>query len=160
MMIRFRIRDWLTVFYVRKSKKVTGLNSTLINGDSMLMLDCDGVKLVDLQIELRRLMEKYRLPNCHIFSTGRKDSFHVYSWISRPFLKCLAIAADCNYIDEKYVYFSARRSHFTLRTSHKEKREIKYHSTIYSRFADESSPYALSSRVNYYTASKLGIKDG
>lgn len=157
MMIRFRIRNWLTVFYVRKSKKVTGMNSDLINGDSMLMMDCDNVKLVDLQIELRRLIEKYRLPNCHIFTTGRDNSFHVYSWVSRPFLKCLAIASDCNYIDEKYVYFSARRSHFTLRISPKSNRTIEYHSTIFSRFADESSPYALSSKVNYYTASKLSV---
>ena len=157
MMTRFRIRDWLFVFYVRKSKQVTGLNSTLINGDSMLMMDCDNVKMLDLQNELQRLKEKHKLPDLHIFTTGRLNSYHVYCWVSRPFTKCLAIAADCDYIDQKYLKFSMRREHFTLRISDKQGREIEYYDTIHSNYSNESQPGDLATRVTYYTASKLSV---
>ena len=160
MMIRFKAFGRMNVIYSRRVTWVEGINSTLKNNHSILMIDCDDINMYHLKNECKRLIEKYKLPRIDIFSTGRKDSYHLYCWCSRTFRECILIAMDCYYTDKKFIQFSLGRGHFTLRISKKNHRPISYVTSVESSIDNESIMYDLQSTTSYMTASRVYSHNG
>lgn len=161
MYLRTKILNRRIVFYWRKITTVEGVNSDTLDGYHIPLLDTDDCTLLDLVVEMRRLQKMFNLGDVSICNTGRENSFHVYVWNKMTWRECVAVVANCRYIDMKHLHFSIRRGHFTLRISPKTGRKITEIYRIESSNPTTASYKDFKSFVTYETASKLGdVKNG
>ena len=155
MYLRFKLFSCRIVLYIRKVKPVLGVNSTLKTGLHIPMFEYDHINFRELLTEIRFLQELYRLGDCHILSTGRPDSYHVYYLSALSWRKALQVCATSQIIDLKHLGFSISRGHFTLRLSRKGNRKIDLTDIIKSSFGNTADIKDLQSYVIYETAVRV-----
>ena len=125
MYLRFKLFGRRFVMYQRKVVTVKAVNSSLDEKYHIPMIDCDTINIINLMNEVSRLQQLFELGDASICSTGRPSSFHVYFWTRVTWRQAVMVASMCHYVDLKFLEFSLRRGHFTLRISDKKGRPIK-----------------------------------
>lgn len=149
---RVDIHGYRLALNFARTATVTGINSTLSDGQHILMWDFDGSALDKVTEALRRVQHDWQLPTISMVSSGKPNGFHAYCLQRHEWLHALAIVALTPLIDPLYVKWCAFRSHFTLRLSAKEGREVTpLKETLFSLVPMDVLPEELRSFVQYET---------
>ena len=154
MFTKFKILNYRVMIYARRVYKTSGVNSQLGDGLHIPMFDCDSVNIRELETEVMRLQELFRLGRCVIVNTGRPDSYHVYFMNKIGWRRSIQIGLECRYVDLKHIQFSLKRGHYTLRLAAKANRTLFVTSIIESMYEITASKDDLNSFVLYETANK------
>ena len=154
MFTKFKIFNWRIMVYARRVYKTGGINSKLASGLHIPMFDCDKVNIRDLETEVIRIQELFRLGRALIVNTGRPDSYHVYYLTKTDWRQCIIIGANFRYVDLKHIQFSLKRGHFTLRLLPKATRTLFVTSIIESMYESNVTKDEINSFVLYETANK------
>jgi len=128
---------------------VQGINSTLPDGNHIIMWDFDNPDIEPSRHILRNLQSTYRLPAIHLSRSHPGGGFHAYCLKKMSWLDSLHIVAGTHGVDPEYVRLCAMRAHWTLRLSDKGKGLPVFVETIPSGWPEDVRPDELTSYVDY-----------
>ena len=152
----FSIGGYRISVFVRKVQIVDGIKSVLPDGNHVIMLDMENASLRQVECEIWRLQNKYRLGSADIFQSSDSDHYHVYVWSRVSLRLLLQIMCDCRYEDYKHMFFSAKRRHAVLRLTDKGGSQIRYLQSVSSINRDTCSHRDLQYFTRYQTANRVG----
>lgn len=119
MIKRLYFRGYKIGFSIAKIERVVGVNSTLKDGNHLLMWDFDDTTLETVTQSLLKVQLKYELPRVYILETKEATNYIAYCFTRLPFLTVVSIIADTEGVDYQYFRFGVYREKFTLRVSAK-----------------------------------------
>ena len=119
MIKRFYIGSYKLGFSFSKIERVVGVNSTLKDGNHILMWDLDNTTFEKVRDTLLAVQLRHKLPRMYILETKEGTNFIAYCFTRLPFLKAASIIADTEGIDYQFFRFGVYREKFTLRVSGK-----------------------------------------
>jgi hypothetical protein len=151
MIFKIRICNWRFTFTFAPVTNVEGVNSTLPEGDHIVMWDFDDVPIALVTNTLCLIQMAYGLPNIYILCTGTKDHYIAYCFKAMPWRCSVQVVASTDYVDPNFFKYGVYREHWTLRVSPKEGRRPHIVSTIYSDIPEDCSINELNSWTNYET---------
>lgn len=107
--------------YLRIGKRttVTGINSQVGDGESVLFWEFDRLPFETVREILEDIQWDNRLPNIYILQASTQESWHAVSMKRHCWLLALSIVAGTPGVDPDYVRLAAYREHFTLRLTDK-----------------------------------------
>ena len=152
MFAKCKILNWRIMIYARRVYKTGGINSKIGGGLHIPMFDCDQVNIRDLEVEVKRVQELFKLGRSIIVNTGKPDSYHVYFMNKLEWRQCITIGLNLRYVDLKHIQFSLKRGHFTLRLLPKATRTLFVTSIIESMYESNATKEDFTSFVLYETA--------
>ena len=152
----FSLGGYRISIFVRKIVVVDGIKSILPDGQHAIMMDCENCSLRQLEQEIWRLQNKYRLGSADILQSSDGDHFHVYIWSRVPLRRLIRIMLDCRYEDWKHIFFTMKRKHSVLRLTAKSGSQIAYLQAVSSPYVDTCSHKDFRSFVRYQTANRVG----
>jgi len=123
MIIKVKIGPWLFKGLIAYTERVAGYNSTLRNGDHILMWDFDDLPLEDVVVEIGQIIQYFRLPCAEIFDTGKSNHWHVVIRKRVPWWLARHIVAAAEHVDKSFFLYGIWRNYFTLRFSAKNGRQ-------------------------------------
>jgi hypothetical protein len=135
-------------------RKVIGVNSTLPNGQHILMWDFDDIPLDVVEVALALIQDIYNLPNIYILNTGKVEHFIAYSFEALDWKDSIEIVAATPHIDRNYFKYGVYRDHWTLRVSPKEGRKPKLVKVLWSERPETASISELNSWTKGYPHAK------
>lgn len=147
MIIKIRIAHWRFTFTFAPVTDIIGVNSTLPEGDHIVMWDFDEVPLEEITFELRWLQVKYNLPNIYIFNTGKPDHYIAYCFKAMPWKASVEIVAGTLAVDPNFFKYGVYREHWTLRVTPKEGRKPKLIKILHSNIPEDANISELNSWV-------------
>ena len=151
MIIKVTLGRWRFTFSMAPITKVMGVDSTLTDGNHILMWDFDTDTLAAIEGTLRSLQKQYRLPDIRISQTGKEHGYHAVCMARKTWRDCVEILAATPLLDWNFFKYGIYRGHFTLRVGPKLFRKIKFLKTLKSEEPDESTLEELKSWVRYET---------
>lgn len=128
---------------------VSGVNSTLEDGNHIIMWDFDTAALDEVRGWLRGIQQVYQLPTIYIAFSSNNHSFHAYCLTRMPWLQTVSIVAATGGIDPGYVAMCAMRGHWTLRLSDKGKGAPRHAYTLPWPVVEQATLTDLKSWVTY-----------
>jgi len=147
MIIKIRIAHWRFTWTFAPVTDVTGVNSTLPEGDHITMWDFDDVFLHEVIDALSTVKYFYGLPNIYILSTGKLKHFIAYCFKALPWRDSVRIVASTNHVDPNFFKYGVYREHWTLRVTPKEGRKPRLVKILYSKIEEDCSIDELNSWV-------------
>ena len=151
MIIKVTLGRWRFTFSMAPITKVMGVDSTLTDGNHILMWDFDTKTLEEIKLWLRAVQRMWELPPIRISQTGKEHGYHAVSMARREWRMCVAIIAGTRFVDWNYLKYGIYRGHFTLRVGPKLFRKITYIGELKSKIPDEAKLEELKSWVKYET---------
>jgi len=151
MILKLTIFNWRFTFSCAPITKVIGVNSTLPNGNHILMWDFDDTGLNNVIDALLSAQRVYELPTIYIVETKKDKNFAAYCLKETLWRKAIEILTFTKGVDYNFIKYGIYREHFTLRVSPKCGRKPKL---IYKLFSDEPEDVKvkdLKSWVQYET---------
>ncbi|GAG93430.1 unnamed protein product [marine sediment metagenome] len=130
---------------------VYGVNSTLPDGNHILMWDFDDTYLDAVAINLSRVQSIYNLPNIYILETKKDKNFIAYCFKSCTWHKAIEIIAFTRNVDANFFKFGVYREKFTLRVTPKSGRTPKLVFTLKSNVKETANIKMLQSWTQYQT---------
>jgi len=125
MIFKLRIGHWDFTTTITQFTKVIGVNSTLPDGNHILMWDFDEQELSDVCVALKEAQAEYKLPSIIVLNTGAPNHFIAYCFVRMPWIQTVGIVASTPYVDYNFFKYAVLRKRWTLRISDKEGRNIK-----------------------------------
>lgn len=147
MIIKIRIAHWRFTWTFAPVTDVTGVNSTLPEGDHITMWDFDDVFLHEVMDALSVVKYFYGLPNIYILTTGKLKHFIAYCFKALPWRDSVRIVAATNHVDPNFFKYGVYREHWTLRVTPKEGRKPRLVKILYSKIEEDCSIDELNSWV-------------
>jgi hypothetical protein len=151
MIIKVTLGRWRFTFSMAPITKVVGVDSTLKDGNHILMWDFDTDNYEAIVKALTRVQFHYHLPHVHIATTGKGHGFHAVCLKRTPWRKAVEIICATEGVDYNFIKYGIYRNHFTLRISPKCGREIRFAGTIGGNYPEDVSIEELNSFVHYET---------
>jgi hypothetical protein len=151
MIIKLTIGRWRFTFSMAPITKVIGVDSTLTDGNHILMWDFDTDKLEHIELALRDVQHRFELPSIRISQTGKEHGYHAICLVRMDWRSCVAILGCTHFLDWNYFKYGIYRGHFTLRISPKCFRKIKYLKMLRSNILENATIEELASFVKYET---------
>lgn len=113
---------------LKKDNVVIGINSNSFfdskeRNKHILMLDYDEKSLEEIEEELKRIQQKYDLPDMHIYKSS-ETGYHVYCFTPLTYEEMLKIVMDTN-ADKGFKYCILKYGYATLRITPKKFKESK-----------------------------------
>lgn len=144
------IFDCIIKLQFRKVEIRHGLCSKNYETDMHILLwDFDNDILESVIHELKRLQNKYLLPDIYILESS-ENHYHAYSFTARNLQEIIHILSDTKSIDIDYLRLGMARGYYTLRYSPKMNNRICIIGVLPSNVNYEMSP--LDVTINeYYT---------
>ena len=175
MILRMTVKKIRVTLTIARIAKVIGVNSELEDGKHILMWDFDDVLLPDICQDLRRVQTRYLLSDIHICRTKEPTeavtelgengldlivktpatygNYIAYCFSSQDWKTAVEIVAQTHLVDWQFLRFGVYRSHFTLRVTPKNEREIKLAHRLEGYELPDCKPSDLKSWVRYETLS-------
>jgi len=147
MIIKIRIAHWRFTFTFAPVIDIIGVNSTLPEGDHILMWDFDNIPLDDVITALQGVKYFYTLPNIYIFNTGTPDHYIAYCFKAMPWRHSVAIVAATIGVDPNFFKYGVYREHWTLRVTPKEGHKPKLVKILHSTIPEDANISELNSWV-------------
>jgi hypothetical protein len=151
MIVRMRLGPVRIAFTIGLVEDVVGINSWLGGDDHVLFWDFDGLDLETVKRNLRRVMKRYKLPDVHIFSMGKPNSYTAMCFARFHIKKVIEILAATEGEDLAHLRFGCFRKRWTIRLSDKCGRSFRYVCTLKGYRKPDVSPWQLKSWVAYET---------
>ena len=153
MIKRLKIGHYRLTLTWARVRKVTGVNSTLEDGNHILMWDFDDVPIDKVADALRTVQARYWLPETHLLRTKEPDNYIAYCFERLDWKRAVEIVAQTEHVDWQFFRFGVYRGHFTLRVTPKGDRHIKKVDTLEGYCLPSVKPTELKSWVKYETLS-------
>ena len=151
MIVKITIGSWRFTFSMAPITKVIGVDSTLPDGNHILMWDFDHVDFWQVHDALVEVQQVYMLPRIYICRTSPRQGFHAWCFKRVPWRKAVEILAYTKHVDWNYFKYGIYRGHFTLRVSPKCGRKIKLEYILESPHKEDVPLHELRSWVQYET---------
>jgi hypothetical protein len=151
MIIKVTLGRWRFTFSMAPTTKVVGVDSTLKDGNHILMWDFDGHTFDEVVCNLLKVLRRYKLPKIHICETNKDKKYHAVCFKRTPWRKAVEIICATEGVDYNFIKYGIYRNHFTLRISPKCGREIRFAGTIGGIYPEDVSIEELNSFVHYET---------
>lgn len=127
---KFRIGNFQVSLMAGPVTKVTGVNSTLKDGQHIVMWEFDETEELKVQAALWAVLCAHNLSDIHIARSHPDGGFHAYSFQRMSFVNSLHIVSGTAYVDPNYITLCAMRRHWTLRISDKGQGQPEYRMTL------------------------------
>jgi hypothetical protein len=147
MIVKIRIGHWRFTWTFAPVTDVTGVNSTLPEGDHVTMWDFDDVSLNLVVAVLEEVQCFYKLPNIYILNTGTPDHHIAYCFKAMPWRESVQIVASTKYVDPNFFKYGVYRERWTLRVTPKEGRKPRIVEILRSTVHEDASIDELNSWV-------------
>jgi hypothetical protein len=154
MIWQLRIGNWKFTFTFAQVTDVIGVNSTLPDGNHILMWDFDNVPLSHVETALKTKQQTEGLPNIYILNTGKPNNYIAYCFKACSWRNAYGIVASTPFVDWNFIKYAAVRGHFTLRVSPKNGRKPRLVKVLKSRVPETASIRELRSWVKYETLTR------
>ncbi|MBW2559877.1 MAG: hypothetical protein JRE40_03360 [Deltaproteobacteria bacterium] len=151
MIYKWQIGKWRFTFTVAPTTEVTGVNSTLKDGNHILMWDFDDKTLDQVRYSLKIVQDQYKLPNIYICNTGKENHYNAYCFFRVPWQLAMEIVVSTPNVDLQFFKYSVYREHFTLRISEKEGRDWRLVDVLKGRGTGNVALSELESFTKYQT---------
>jgi len=151
MIFRLRIGSWRFTFTFARVADVIGVNSLLSDGNHILMWDFDDELFPNVEMALRWIQNRYRLPNIYILNTGMRGHYIAYCFKRVTWNLAVEIIASTPLVDYRFFKYGVYREKFTLRVSPKEGRKPRLIKILKSKAKETASIPELRSWVKYET---------
>ena len=151
MIIRFKIGHIRITFTIARVTEVVGVNSTLPDGNHILMWDFDDTKLQTVADELTRVQIIYQLPKIYILETKVNTNYIAYCFKKCTWRKAVEIIASTKGVDSNYFKYGVYRGKFTLRVTPKSGRDMQLVATLFSSRPEDAYITDLKNWVKYET---------
>lgn len=119
MFTRFKIGGIKVTFTVARVVKVIGVNSTLNDGNHIIMWDFDHKTLREIKRELGRVQIIYQLPDIVILRSSEPDNYIAYCFKRCDWVESMRIVLSTEGIDLNFFKYGVYRGHWTLRVTEK-----------------------------------------
>ena len=130
---------------------IVGVDSTLPDGNHIIMFDFDATTLNKVITEMLKVQMVYKLPTIYITETSPDTGFHAWCFKKVSWMKLIEIMAFTKGIDWNYFKYGVYRKHFTLRVSSKCGRIIKPITKLPSPVPEDVTIHELRNWVQYET---------
>ena len=151
MILKLTIFNWRFTFSCAPITKVIGVNSTLPNGNHILMWDFDDTCLNNVIDALLSAQRVYELPTIYIVETKKDKNFAAYCLKETLWRKAIEILTFTKGVDYNFIKYGIYREHFTLRVSPKCGRKPKLIYKLFSDTPEDVKVKDLKSWVQYET---------
>jgi len=151
MIKRLRIGSYKMSFSIAKVERVEGVNSTLRDGNHILMWDFDDTTFEKVRDTLLAVQLKYELPRVYILETKEATNYIAYCFARVSFTKAISIVADTEGVDFQYFKFGVYREKFTLRVSAKARGRPRLVCILPGCIANQAGLDDLATWVSYET---------
>lgn len=151
MIFKIRIGHWRFTFTFFMSTCTRGVDSTLSNGQHILMWDFDDIPDFDVDAILRWVKNTENLPKIYVLWSGKGDHWMAYCFKRCTWEKSISIVALTPYVDYNFFRFGVMRKHWTLRIDKKQGRKPQLAWIIPSDVQEDASPDELIGFVTYET---------
>ena len=151
LLIKRSIGDWRIILSVGRVTGVQGVNSTLTDGNHMLMWEFDTTAYAPVYLALAQAQRRYTLPEIRILQSHPDGGFHAYCWTRMPFIRTVTIVSSTPGVDPGFITMCCARRHWTLRLTDKGQGTPKLMSVVKSLLPDESDISDLVGGVHYTT---------
>jgi len=139
MMIKIRIGNFRFTWTFTQVTEVIGVDSTLPEGDHIIMWDLDDVPFNLVHDVLQQVQWIYGLPNIYILNTGKPDNYIAYCFKAVYWRDSVKIVAATPYVDYKFFKYGVYREHWTLRVTPKEGRKPRLATILHSTVPEDCS---------------------
>lgn len=147
MMIKIRIGHYRFTWTFTQVTEVVGVDSTLPEGDHIVMWDFDDIPLDLILDTLQEVQYFYQLPNIYILNTGKPDNYIAYCFKSMHWRDSVQIVASTKYVDYNFFKYGVYREHWTLRVTPKEGRKPRLATILHSNIPEDCSVSELNKWV-------------
>jgi hypothetical protein len=154
MIWQLRIGNWKFTFTFAQVTDVIGVNSTLPDGNHILMWDFDDYPLKDVEYILKVKQRHHQLPNIYVLTTGKPNHYIAYCFARYPWRAAFGIVASTHGVDWNFIKYAAVRGHFTLRVSPKNGRKPRLVSILKSKHPESAQIRELRNWVKYETLTR------
>ena len=154
MIFKFRLGKFRFTFSFAPVIDVTGVNSSLGEGNHIAMWDFDGIPLFKVVKNLLKTQRHFKLPNIYLFQSSEGNNYIAYCFTKRKFLEVMKIIAYTDGVDFSFFKYGVYRERFTLRISEKNGFKPKLLTVLKSRYPEEASLPELKSFVKYETLAR------
>lgn len=151
MIIKITLGSYRFTFSMAPITHVIGVNSTLEDGQHIIMWDFDGTDFATVRNELERVQAIYNLPNIYITETSKDTGFHAWCFKRVNWRKLVEILAFTQGVDWNYFKYSVYRKQCTLRVFPKCGRKITHIHTLKSQVPEDVDIHDLRKWVKYET---------
>lgn len=151
MIIKIRLGHYRFTFTIASVVDVVGVNSTLPNGNHILMWDFDSTKLGTVIRNLKNIQAIYNLPYIYILETKKHTNYIAYCFKQLLWGKVVEIIASTHGVDENFFKYGVYRRRFTLRVTPKTNIKPKLAHILFSEYPEDCSIKELKSWVKYET---------
>jgi hypothetical protein len=158
MIWQLRIGNWKFTFTFAQVTDVIGVNSTLPDGNHILMWDFDNVPLKKVVKALKAVQAKHKLPDIYVFNSGKPGNYMAFCYKRLKWRSALAIVLETKHVDYNFIKYAVWREHFTLRVSPKCGRWIRCIGVIKSKHKPTANVKELKSWVEYETLTRSSKK--
>lgn len=160
--IRIQLASWRLTFTIAPVSAVIGVNSTLPDGNHILMWDFDDIPYPKVRNELQRVQGVYELPRIYILSSGKPRHHIAYCFKKVGWRTAVEIITFTHHVDWGFIKFGVYRGHFTLRVTPKSGRKPYLKRILPSEVQEDVFILELKSWVSYQTIPdnyKLELKE-
>ena len=151
MIFKLRIGRWRFTFSMAPLTDVVGVNSTLPDGNHILMWDFDNVPLDVIKSRLLYIQAIYGLSDIYILETKANSNYIAYCFTEVSWRTAVEIIAQCPEVDWNFFKYGVYRGKFTLRVGPKCGRTPKLAAILKSDCAETAKPRDLLEWVQYET---------
>ena len=151
MIVKITLGRWRFTFSMAPIVNIIGVDSTLPDGNHVIMIDFDATTLEKVITEMLKIQSVYHLPTIYISETSKDTGFHAWCFKKVTWHKLVEILAFTKGIDDNYFKYGIYRKHFTLRVSDKCGRKIKHITKLPSPVKEDVTSHELKNWVNYET---------
>lgn len=116
---KFRIGRYQISVMAGPVTDVIGINSTLKDGQHIVMWEFDETDGLKVQGALWAALCFHQLPDIHIARSHPGGGFHAYCFRRMSFVESLHIVSGTAWVDPNYITLCAMRQHWTLRLTDK-----------------------------------------
>jgi hypothetical protein len=151
MILKIRIGRWRFTFSMAPLTDVVGVDSTLPDGNHILMWDFDDIPLNQVTHELQSTQYKYNLPKIYLLETKPNQNYIAYCFKNTLWRQTVEIIASCPSVDWNFFKYGVYRGKFTLRVGPKCGRIPKLALILRSDEPETCTVKQLKSWVKYET---------
>lgn len=130
---------------------VYGVNSSLPDGNHILMWDFDDTTFERVVKNLLPVQRIYKLPNIYILETKKDKNFIAYCFYKRTWRKVVEIIAFTKNVDKNFFKYGIYRERFTLRVTPKSGRKPKLRYILKSNVKEDVEIKELKNWTKYQT---------
>ena len=145
MIFKLRIFNWRFTFTFAPVTDLIGVNSTLPDGNHIIMWDFDNIPIELIELMLKWVQDYFDLPNIYILNTGTPHHFIAYCFERCTWRQSVEIVAMTEHVDPNFFKYGVYREHWTLRVSKKEGRKPQILKTLKSSAKETVSISELNS---------------